>query len=348
MQQPGCSNVSQGKTNAGQKRKATTKTVNDDEDDVRILAPSKKPPIQLVSYPHIDTVNGALEKTREFCTYLNAVLGQFSNEAYLYHIPPATRASVPNYLEKCSTIVTCELSGIRGLMNGVSRRMEKVEGLLMKMPFPPRDVCRKNHILNGFTPESIAMALFQFSKAGPIPTDMEFGQDDLEAIKRLVKRVENHAEVIEEAASTVPEPLEDYSRENEEIEERKRSRVEDKKLDGKKILPAKEGIVKMSYTNYHTKVMKMLAEKDVFGVEYKPYNKKHLKVIYNRIENERGSSVLNKLIEFFQLSYKAYEAIFVEGARSVFGPADVKSDVQQHLAQICHYFNVNVSSTPLL
>lgn len=340
-----CSNVSQA---VGRKRKATT---DDKGDDVRILVPKQKPPLQLVSYPHVDTLEGLVVKTRQFCTYFNRVLGRFSAEIYDYHIPPSTRPSVPNYLEKCSTLVGCEMSSTRGLMNGVAARVEKMEKLLMKMPFPPRDVCRKNHLLNGSTPESIAKALFEFSKVQPIPPGMEFDQEKMGALQREVVRMENHAEVIVDEASeaAVPEPLEDYSRENEELEIRREARAkEDKRLDGKMILPAKEGVVKMTYTNYHAKVMKMLTDKDAFGVEYKPYKKQYLKVIYNRIENERGIGMLNKLIGFFQLSYKAYEAIFVEGARSIFGPADVKSDIQQHMAQVYHYFNANVSSTPLL
>lgn len=339
------SNVSQ---DVGRKRKAA---IDDNGDDVRILVPKQKPPLQLVSYPHVDTLHGVVEKTRQFCSYFNRVLGQFSGEIYQYHIKPEARVSVPNYLEKCSTLVGCEMSSMRGLMNGVAARMEKMENLLMKMPFPPRDVCRKNHLLNGFTPESIAKALFEFSKVHPIPPGMEFDQEKMEALKREAMHVENHGEILVDEASqdAVVEPLEDYSRENEELEIRQKDRVEeDKRLNGKKILPAKEGVIKMTYTNYHTKVMKMLTDKDMFGVEYKPYKKQYLKVIYNRIENEQGIGILNKMIEFFQLSYKAYEAIFVEGGRSVFGPADVKSDVQQHLAQVCHYFNANVSSTPLL
>ena len=351
MSQPGCSNVSQDTTNVGRKRKADTEINNDDDDNgLRILAPKKKPPLQLISYRHVDNVRGMVGKAREFCRYINRVLSQFSNEVLLYHIPPATSATIPNYMEKCATLLACETGAMRGLLNGFARRMEKFESMLMKMPFPPRDIVRKDHVLNGFSPESISFALLEFSRVHKMPIDMEFSHDELEAVKRIATRKGNHADIIvaEETADGIPEPLEDYSREKEELETRKQKKAEDKKLGGKKILDAKDGIIKMSYTTYHTKVMKLLSDKDVFGAEYKPYKKQYLKAIYNRISSERGDGILNVVIEFFQASYAAYEAIFVEGSRSIFGPADVRSDVQQHLAQIYHYFKTNVSTGPLL
>ena len=119
-------------------------------------------------------------------------------------------------------------------------------------------------------------------------------------------------------------------------------------MDGKQILDEKDGVVKMSYTTYHTRVMKILADKDMFHSTYKPYKKQYLRGIYNTISCERGEEFVNRSVEFFQASYSAYEAIFVAGKRSIFGPADVKGDFEQHLAQTVHFFKHKISEEALL
>lgn len=161
-------------------------------------------------------------------------------------------------------------------MNGVVVRMEKMENLLMKMFFFFRDVCRKNYFLNGFILEFIVKAFFEFLKVYFIFFGMEFDQEKMEALKREAMYVENYGEIFVDEVSqdVVVEFLEDYFRENEEFEIRQKDRVEeDKRLNGKKILLVKEGVIKMIYINYYIKVMKMLIDKDMFGVEYKFYKK---------------------------------------------------------------------------
>ena len=235
---------------------------------------------------------------------------------------------------------------IRGLLGGFTKRLEKYESLLLAMPFPPRDAIREHHILNSFQPRSIALGLERHTwRNGELPVDMQFDQVQLQSLKDDIMASEGVRPVLTEEEGP-PQPLEDYYQEAEWIVER--SAKEDKVMDGKKILEEKDGVVKLSCASYHFKVMKLLAAKNLFGRRFNPYKKSYQKVVYSAIAKSHADEMVEKITHFLQESHSAYEAIFVAGKRSVFGPADVEGDASQHLAQLVHFFKSKISSQPLL
>ena len=56
----------------------------------------------------------------------------------------------------------------------------------------------------------------------------------------------------------------------------------------KKILDVKDGIRKFSFTAYHLKVMRLLADKGLFGKAYRPYEKRYQRIINSAIAAVSG------------------------------------------------------------
>lgn len=338
--------MSQPSTSAQNGRSGKRKNPLSEESEqaeVMILKPKRKPPVGLglVSYPHVDNLGGVLEATRKFSRYFHRAFGQMSNELMAYHSGPETteEGELPNFAESCRLKVEHEALAIRSLLAGFTARVEKFKPFLQSMPIPPRDVCRKDHPLNGFPIRSIVSGLERYSWLSPIPTTMEFDRETLMRLKDDIEGCDGIRPVLREEESC--DPIEDYSDQNG----KKPDKITD---EGKKILEEKDGVVKMSYASYHLKVMKMLANKGTFGTVFHPYMRKHQKVIYQTIASQWGDKMVEKLTSFLQEAYSAYEAIFAKGKRSIFGPADVEEDVKQHLAQFVHHFKARVSREPLI
>lgn len=321
-------------------------------DDVQVLAPKTKPPRfisnDLISYLHTDNLTGLMIRTRAFTKYFHETFRAFQNEVLSYRsMMDRDHAKSENFLESCAIQLESEGMMIRTVLNNFSVRMENYQDLLMKMPFPPRDTIRVNHPLNAFSPDDISSAIQRLKKKIVLPNGMIF---DAEKMTMLVEEVQldkiQPILEVEENIVEVPTPLGDYS---VEASEAKRKREEQSKMfEGKKILEAKDGVIKMSYSTYHFKVMQILAVNGFFGPMYVKYQKKHQKVIFQLIAGKHGENFVETMVAYLQASYAAYETIFKEGARSVFGPADVEGDVAQHLAQFFHFFKLQVSDTPLL
>lgn len=326
--------------------------VSHNDNDVQVLAPKMKPPRsisdELISYPHKDNLTGLMVRTRAFTKYFHETFRAFSNEVLSYRsMMDRDHAKSENFLECCAIQLESEGMMIRTVLNNFSVRMENYQDLLMKMPFPPRDAIRVNHPLNGFSPDDISSAIQRLKKKIVLPDGMIF---DAKKMPMLVEEVQldkiQPILEVEENIVEVPTPLEDYS---VEASEAKRKREEQSKMfEGKKILEAKDGVVKMSYSTYHFRVMQILAINEFFGPMYVKYQKKHQKVIFQLIAGKHGENFVEKMVAYLQASYGAYETIFKEGARSVFGPADVEGDVAQHLAQFFHFFKLQVSDKLLL
>lgn len=335
----------------GKKRKPTgLEQVEVEQDpEVMILAPKTKPPlppqnakkIRLISYPHVNNLEGLLNDARDFSRSFHASFRALCNELLSY--AGRDDKEVPNFLESCSLKVEHEEMAIRGLLAGFNSRLEKFKPFIQKLPYPVRDGCREFHPLNGFSIASISNALTRRNMLTPLPTDMAFNQDELLALGEDIRACEGVQPILHDPPATV-EPLEDYYHDDGETSSASNSGTK----KNKKILDEKDGVRKLSFPAYHLRVMKLLADKGIFGKSFRPYEKRHQRVINNAIAAVSGDDMVQKFAAFLQESYQAYEEIFAEGKRSVFGPADVRGDVEQHLAQFYHYFKSRVSEEPLI
>lgn len=184
----------------------------------------------------------------------------------------------------------------------------------------------------------------------PLPEDMRLDRDQMRDLKEDIEQEKGiiPQPLLSDEQVSIPQPLEDYSEVASTSGTQSKQQKCDKRFEGKQILNQKDGVVKLSFASYHLKVMNLLASKGVFGKVYNPYKKAYQKVIHATIASIHGDDMVGKVINFIQESYSAYETIFVEGKRSLFGPADVVEDVKQHMAQIVHFFKVNVTEQPLL
>ena len=349
MAQPSTSNQDAGEDQyqkiqkPGKKRKPTEL---EQDPEVMTLVLKTKPPlpprnakkIRLISYPHVNNLEGLLNDARDFSRSFHASFRALCNELLSY----AARddKEVPNFLESCSLKVEHEEMAIRGLLEGFNSRLETFKPFIQKLPYPVRDGCREFHPLNGFSIASISNALARRDMLTPLPTDMAFNRDELLALGEDIRACEGVQLILHDQPATV-EPLEDYYEGVSEVSSASNSGT-------KKILEVKDGIRKLSFTAYHLKVMKLLADKGVFGKAYRPYEKRYQRVINSAIASVSGDDMVQKFAGFLQESYQAYEEIFAEGKRSVFGPADVEGGVKQHLAQFYHYFKSRVSEEPLI
>ena len=293
-----------------------------------------------------------VQRARQFQCYFTPKSREFAREVLAHSTSPHTLQSteVPNFLESCSWRVENEILAIKGLLGGFTKRLEKLEPMLLSMPFPPRDACRQAHVLNGIPPRAIARGLERkLWKDGELPENMVFTQEQLKCLLEDIELSEgpenlSHPEpiLLDDEKEDPVRPVENYYDEAEAVRQRAKAKKIDKELQGKKILEDKDGVVKLSFPSYHLKVMTLLADKNLFGKTFKPYKKSYQKHIYRVVADSHGDEMVEKFTLFLQESYAAYEAIFVEGKRSVFGPADVKADVSQHLAQLVHYFKAQL------
>lgn len=324
--------------------------VNDDSDqELQILAPKEKasrPAVVLKSYPHVDNWRGIVRNTRNFSRYLHRCLNELGKEAFNYPSMMSLSSEndiFPPFLEKCSLSLESEMISIRELFHSFSMKMERLEDVLLSFPFPPRDGIREYHPLNSIEPKVIALALMKAQLHSPLPDDMKFNREQMATLKEDIASEQSiETFPLRDKEVPIPQPLEDYS------QEAGGSGAKDKRFKGREIMNSKDGVVKLSYPSYHLKVMNLLATNGIFGKVYNPYKKSYQKVVYATIASIHGDEMVDKIINFLQASYSAYETIFIEGKRSLFGPADVETDVKQHLAQIVHYFKSNVSSEALL
>ena len=154
-----------------------------------------------------------------------------------------------------------------------------------------------------------------------LPTDMAFNQDELLALGEDICPCEGVQPILHDPPANM-EPLEDYYEDDGEMSSASNWGTK------KKILEVKDGIKKLSIPAYHLKVMRLLADNGVFGKAYRPYEKRYQCIINSAIAAISGDNMVQKFAAFLFESYQAYEEIFAEGKRNVFGPADVKGDVE--------------------
>ena len=139
------------------------------------------------------------EKAREFGRYFHHAMVSFHTK---YCCTTSSLQSLESPLTTWNQVEN-EIIAIRGLLAGFNSRLERLESLLMAMPFPPRDVVREKHVLNAIAPENIISALHRLSRSSTLPNGMKFSHAELTELKEDIERQNARMPVIQQEDETI-------------------------------------------------------------------------------------------------------------------------------------------------